>query len=126
MSLNYELGKIKDWETVTKITSEYNSPADGIKIGDKIMNPVTSALIFGCISVGIGEITEANVEEWYCRFEINERVMGRSIRYMDATKPDRVITYDEVKAHIGLRTNVFPKVKPAMFLDNLMRDVRPR
>lgn len=93
MSLNYDLSKIKDYETVCWIP-DLEHPSR-----DKMMNPVTEQIIFSCLSTGIGEITEANWEEWWVREWIWNKAHGYAMH----------LTPDNVKAHIGLTTNVFPK-----------------
>lgn len=90
MALTYNFEKIKDYkETVWLPSGE--------------MNPVTHALIFGTMSVGLGSITDKNVEEFAARFRIVEKLHGPFLR--DAGG-DRFITDEEFVAHIGLVCNV--------------------
>lgn len=100
MSLDYTLSNIENW-------SEVCLDDDGS------LRPVTEVLIFTTMSVGIGEITEANVTEWIARLAITEAIDGGSIIAPDG---QRSITEDEVIAHIGLSTNVFPALTRAQWL----------
>lgn len=90
MSLDYDLTMIKNREEVTTITLED---------GSKIMNPTTTNIIFGCLSTYIGDITEANYIEWMTRYHIWNMTHGHKDYF----------TLEDVKAHIGLHTNVWPK-----------------
>jgi len=64
------------------------------------------SLIFSCIPVGIGEITEANHEEWYSRYRQ---------WYIANGWDDPYLTLADVRNGIGLSTNVFPKETDAKF-----------
>lgn len=113
MSLDFDLRRIP--ESVRLVTATADDPMHGIKAGDSIMNPLTNALIWGCMVVGIGEITEANYREWWGRYHLAER----DGCFLYGPAPDhaaRFVTLDEVRSHIGLRTNVFPKVSASAWL----------
>jgi len=110
MSLNYELSKITNWKELCYRTAEQDVPMSGIKAGDRVMNPITQTIIFGCMGTGIGEITDANAEEWACRYILASKAGGYD--------PD--LTLADVRAHVGLTTNVFPKVSNAEFAKRLM------
>lgn len=120
MSLNFDVTKCNlgdDYKWLAKA----DDPTQGIKKGDELMHPVTNALIWGCMGIGIGKITAENYEEWYGRFELQERLFSRSLLKSDGTH--YVITLADVKAHIGLTTNVFPKRSDAEFLKQLRSTV---
>jgi hypothetical protein len=127
MSLDWSVAKVSNYELLCFVVAEEDRPMYGVKKGEKLLNPVTNALIWGCIATGMGTITEANCKEWYQRFELCERVNGRSLRRHneDGTVTDKVLSFDDVKAHIGLTTNVFPKESNTAFLAKLMRLVEP-
>lgn len=91
MSLDYNLTKIKDRDLSDEGWA------------------VTQAIIFSCLNTGIGEITEKNAAEFYARMAICERVMGPMLTSFDGGITPRYITPDEVRAHIGLHTNVAPE-----------------
>lgn len=125
MSLDCDLTKIKDYETLC-----WRQPEPGeIEANDhtmfgrmvtedgRIQNPVTHALIFGCMSIGIGEITEQNYEEWFIRY--------RSLSFLYPDHPDP-ITLEDVKAHIGLTTNVFPKRSKREFAEQIRTTLEDR
>lgn len=88
MSLNWNLEAIENRSEVCWIGE-----------GDSaVMNPVTHSLIFSTISVGIPEITEENAAEFYARLQLLD---------MWRWSNDPQMTYENVKAHIGLKTNAF-------------------
>ena len=100
MALNYYFDKIDDYENVVWIkTGEKNE--DGTD--EATMNPVTQALIFATLTVGLGEITDKNVAEFAARFRVIEKIDGA---YVHKKGEPHYITDEEFIAHIGLRTNV--------------------
>lgn len=93
MSLDWNLEDIKDWETVTK--------AD-----DGTMSPVTHALIMSTMGVGMGTITEANADEFAWRLDLYQHMYGALlVDVVDEEFVAHVVSPDEVRQHIGLRTN---------------------
>lgn len=64
--------------------------------------PVTEILIWSTISVGIGDITHENVNEWAWRYfmvaEIN--------RYANVGNTISVVSGQDIRNHIGLHVNV--------------------
>jgi len=104
MSLNFELEKIKNYKTLCWTGKE--------------MNPVTPALIWSTTSIGIGEITDKNHEEFFERLDMHQKVYGSILRTDSGPFP---ITIDMVRDHIGLKTNVFHKVTKKKFLSNLAK-----
>lgn len=81
---------------------------------DKLDSNHKESLIFSCMSVGIGEITEANVEEWYQRYLQTYRAYGWGETYL---------SLEDVRNGIGLTTNVFPKETRAAFGKKIARIV---
>jgi hypothetical protein len=71
------------------------------------VSPTTFCLIFAAMVVQLGEITEANVDEWFRRLSTLENTHGayRTRRDGDLNMP-HPYTLDEVRAHIGLCVNV--------------------
>lgn len=106
MSLNWDLTKIKDYKKVCWNGNE--------------MNPRTNTLIMMTMVIGIGEITEANAPEVFARLSFYETLrgamMGRTLKRGYKPAP---FTFEHVRAHIGLSTNVFPKISEAKFLSNV-------
>ena len=100
MALSWQVDGIKDYETVC-----WEGEKGSI---DRRMNPVTEALIFGTMSVGLGSITDKNVDEFAARFRIIEKIHGAQLY-----KPkegggieDWFVSDEDFIAHIGLVCNV--------------------
>ena len=126
MSLNFNLGNIPDWKKVTQ------KP-------DGSMSAITETLIFRSMSVDLGEVSKENVAEWMFRLKCVTRVFGPPLRKLvvvcdychqevgpdGCQKPncstskeavhdnviDREFTLEEVRAHVGLTTNVSDKTR---------------
>jgi len=98
MALTYDLSTIKDYKTVC-----FDEGEDGG------MKPATHSIIFATMAVGIGDLTEKNAPEFYARLHLYERMVGAFLVKMDDGKRvDVPFTPEDVRAHIGLRTNVGP------------------
>ena len=96
MSLNYELGKIKDFKDVCYEAEKKDGTAD--------MKPTCHTLIFLMMAIGINEITEANAQQVFNRISLLERnSKGGAFRKRD--RLDVYFTLDEVETYIGLYTN---------------------
>lgn len=94
MALHYWFEKIDNYKEVVWIGE-----------GDETrMNPVTEALIFGSISVGLSEISRSNIDEWVARFRIMEKLHGHFLIHGDGSP--WYVSNEEFLAHIGLRVNV--------------------
>lgn len=76
-----------------------------------IVAPVTQGIIFTCMAVGIGHITDENADEFFARSVIWDTLHGQ--------KP---FTIEEVRDHIGLRTNVFPNESRAQWVKRILTD----
>jgi hypothetical protein len=101
MSLNWNVEQVVNHEQVCFIeTDEKDSEGKPLRR----MNPVTDALIWATISIKLGEITEANADDFYARLAIMEKLSGPFL--VDGEGNSRYITPEEVKAHIGLYCNV--------------------
>ena len=118
MALHWNLGDIADYKAVCFIDAKVDQPMDGIKKGERVMSPVTNALIWATIPVGLGGITEQNYATFALRLRAIENAFGAFLQKpVDAEGNevttneavvkwvDRRITLAEVKAHIGLGTN---------------------
>lgn len=119
MSLNYDFTGIDGYETVCWITDDE---------GNKVVNPITDALVWATLSIGIGEITAANVNEWHSRLWAMDAVYGPSLYNVDddGNRTPRPITVAEIRAHVGLSTNVFPKVTAITFARKLAEHLYDR
>jgi hypothetical protein len=94
MALTWDVTGVENYEKVCLIEVE----ADGAGAGapgekEQRLNPVTNAIIWMTMGCGVGwGVTAENVEE----FEVDD----------DGTQTPRPVTGDEIRAHVGLRTNV--------------------
>lgn len=98
MSLDYQLGGIKDWETVCK------NPTTGKLKGS------TETLIWITIPTLMGEITEKNKDEFLLRCRMYENMRGAMRTYPDGRAV--FVSREEVEAHVGLRTNAHTESMP--------------
>ncbi|MEE8615533.1 MAG: hypothetical protein V3T11_10025 [Roseateles sp.] len=87
MALQWDVSKIKNHEKVTTV----------IKDGEEHWHPVTDKLVWGCMSAGMGEITEDNWKTFLARLTVVESLWGCKT----------LTTAAEVYAHIGLEVNVY-------------------
>lgn len=96
------------------LTWDVSKVADEHRLVDGEMSPVTHALIFLTMSVGIGEITEKTAPEFYARTVAVERVYGSMVTVVkeDGAFADRPITITDVLNHVGLKTNARFDVEP--------------
>jgi hypothetical protein len=94
MSLNYSLTDIKDHETLCWAELED---------GRVRMKPRTEEIIFSCMAVEIGKITEENYKEFYYRLKLWDTLSMFENR--------NTIPLEDIKAHVGLSTNVYPSGK---------------
>jgi hypothetical protein len=100
MALTWELSKIKDYKNVCWI--------DDKETGERRMNPVTEVLIWGTMSIGIGQFTDKNIDEVAARFRVMERIHGAFL-YKPAEgggKNDWYLSDEDFIKHIGLWCNV--------------------
>ncbi len=88
MSLDYRFGEIENFKKVCFQKGK--------------MNPLSHALVFATIAIGINEITKRNWIKFYARLHFWERVNGPYL--LKKGKPF-LISAEEVKRHIGLSTN---------------------
>lgn len=122
MSLNWDLSAIKDRDDFVWVEAKEDDPSRGIKAGEKRMSPVTNALIWATLSVGWGEITEKNHVDWFHRLRLVELITGPTLNRAANGRviSGHSITLEDVRRHIGLRTNVFPKKTDAEFYKQLV------
>jgi hypothetical protein len=100
MALNFSFDKIANYQTTCWI-------GEG---DERRMNPVTEALIFGTMSVGLGAITDKNVDEFAARFRIIEKIHGAMLYKPDPDNEGQIVDWylsdEDFIAHIGLSCNV--------------------
>ena len=114
MSLNFDL-KVIPLETRTVIADRDAGPMEGDwKAGDRIMNPITNGLIWACLAVGLRGIDEKNVDEFCFRMAFYQRFNGAWFRFNGPDGiEDKPITSEDIRAHMGLTTNVSPEKRAA-------------
>jgi hypothetical protein len=100
MSLDFNLTKIKNYKSVCWRGEN--------------MNPVTEALIWSTMAVGIGVISDKTLDKFSQRLRVWERVHGP---FLHGRGP---ITRAEVEDHLGLSTNVFPQESDSRFMKKLL------
>jgi hypothetical protein len=117
MSLNWNLGKIKNHGELCWLPAK-----EGQADGDREMNPKTNDLIWATMAVNLGEITEENAAEFHRRLDLWSAALGI---------PKYEISLEDVRAHVGLKTNVGDKTLRAWMArvagivkDELARDKR--
>lgn len=106
MSLNWNLSKIKDCGTVCM--HEQN--------GERELRPITSNLIWLTMAVGMGTITDKNIDEWQFRLAVLSRIDDQPEMY-------GALTREVLEAHKGLETNVFPATTRAKFMSGIAKQI---
>jgi len=111
VSLNWTLDQIADWETVCYMEAPCDIPSQFVAKGDRMLNPLTNALIWATMGVGLPGITRENAAEFWARLRFIERLDGAHLirAEVDGKRPEgyaAFITPEEVVAHIGLTANV--------------------
>ena len=87
------------------------------------LSVTTHCLIFASMSVAMGSITDKNAKEFFTRLSMLETAFGAFRR--DEEGKATPFTFNEVKAHIGLRTNVSEEANAAFskrLASNMRRD----
>jgi hypothetical protein len=114
MSLNWSIDKIHDYKELCwrpALDDQGNPILDEDGDPQVRLEPITDCLIWGTMCVEIGKITEQNADEFHRRLEEADEVgIAPSINFFnEATQKwdRRIPTLEEVKAHIGLSTNVY-------------------
>lgn len=125
MSLNFRLASIRDYATVCHDRRTFDTPEEAsglVRAEASYMGPnwavdrddptgrtairmsvTTNMLIWASMLVGLPTITEANAEKWHKRLATVEAHNGA---YRSRDGEDVFFTLDEVRAHVGLSTNV--------------------
>jgi hypothetical protein len=96
MSLDFDYRKIRDFDNLT----------DNERV-------TRDALTWATMAVGIGDITEDNVGEFYARVSLWEKLFGT---YRHGNGEPLYLTREDVARFVGLHTNVFPKEPQAKWL----------
>jgi hypothetical protein len=96
MALNWNIENCNDWEQL--ITDDNWQ--------------VTNALIWLTMGVDLGEINESNVNDFYARIKVWERVCGHLLNGSSMENPVSApyyITFEDVFRRVGLSANVSDK-----------------
>lgn len=129
MSLDWNLSKIKNWQTLCFEPAKHDDPTRGITKGDRRLNPVTDALIFACPIIDLGGITEKNKDEFWGRISLFEKLNGTILNGWDERSKKQVpypLKYEDIEAHVGLSCNVIDKTRSQWqkrLVDNWMAKV---
>ena len=119
MSLDWGVGDIKDWR-------EYCWEGEE---GERQLNPVTNALIWETMVIGMNRITDKNWEEFAERVHISQQVYGALLRceagLIDDEGDELFVLPCDVKRHIGLHTNASPLTK-AKFKTNMFKHLESK
>jgi len=104
MALHANYQKIDNWEAL------YEDAPGGKKLG-----VVWETLVLFSMPVGLGQITEGNVDEWWFRLKVLEKLHGPAFTSGTGEKFD--FGYSDVRRMIGLTTNV-SNISRAKFMAN--------
>ena len=125
MSLNWDLSGIAAVDVTCWEAAEMDEPARGRRRGEKYLTPVTEALIFATMAVGLGKIEAKNIGEWRARFAVMAK-LGVFMLSGGEGKPERWNpSHEDIRKHVGLRTNATTETRAAWgkrVMEGLFRD----
>ena len=103
MSLDYDLTRIAN--------RAENFPPDE----DGKMSDTLHVLIWNTLSIGLGEITERNVDEVWYRTDAWQRLVGSGWNMIDSegNSSEFRLTREDIVNAVGLHTNVSPMTRAA-------------
>ena len=105
MALTTDYRKIKNFKT--RCYKKY--------AGQFYTHPITQCLALSTVYIGLNEITDKNIGEFWRRIDAWQRGFGPMCDVADGrTKSGwrtRMLTYQDIRNHIGLETNAAPKTK---------------
>ena len=105
MPLNWDLSDIKNYKNLYRKLTEGEQGYSTEEIR-KILKQSPKQMIYYTMTIGIGEITDKNWEQFYNRVKIWELIIGVSFYKKRSNKLVPIYTTQEdVKRMIGLRTN---------------------
>lgn len=107
MSLDFDLRKIKNHKEVCWIPVEEAGDTPRIFLDiveldngeERFLNPKTRSIIWRCMPVGIGIISERTIPEWW----------ARNVVWLALNNLDHDFSLQDLREHTGLSTNVFPE-----------------
>ena len=107
MSLTVNIARIANHDTVC-----YEGEGEA-----RQWKAITSFIAFTSIAVDLGEITDANADEFYCRAALIHALYGNARTASD-------LTIDDIRTHIGMTTNVV-SLSRAKWLSKVSKHVVP-
>ena len=109
MALNWDLGDIENFKSVCRND-------------DESLREETELLIFYTMHLGIGLITESNVDKFILRFRMYEVLYGMAKwRNVDGQRVN-IISDTLIRKHIGLHTNA-SSISDAQFNKNMLKQL---
>jgi hypothetical protein len=110
MALTWSLQNVKDHDNFCwiDVPDDYQSGFfDSVYVTDdgkkRRLDYVTTTLIWSTMIIGVSEITKKNVDHFYSRLRLWEKVSGAFL--IDKEGKPCLIEYEDVEKHIGLSTN---------------------
>jgi hypothetical protein len=104
MGLHWSVEDVADFEEVCLMTAPADDRMRGVAKGDRVLRPLTHALVMMGMGVGLGGITAKNWREWYARLSFLDRLNGPLLTGDDGGP--RRFTPEDVFTHVGLTVNV--------------------
>ena len=131
MSLDFDVTKVKDsWKRTTlyrdnegnqyeeadchedeKGKSYWVADGDDFKEVTPIWHPITEAIVWRAMAVGMSSVNEDNIAEFYARSRMLDRMSDSLPLVIKGEKT--MITVQMLKDHIGLTTNVSNETRAA-------------
>lgn len=140
MSLIYDIGAIPRDQRVIEVVPEMEVPAYMSYVREEdgkryMMDPVLETIIFGTMSVGLGQLTEENMIDFMTRWIWVSRVSGISLptpgRWTGEVWNQEPICLADLKKFVGIKTNVtdepvtkWMKRIGTMYFQEIHRDLR--
>ena len=117
MALTCDYRKIKGFKTrcYKKIGGKYHT------------HPITQALVFATVYIGMSEISEKTILEFWRRIDAWQRAFGPMVEMPDRRTKygwrTQMLTYEDICNHMGLETNAANQTK-AFFNKKLTETLR--
>tara|TARA_B110000238_G_scaffold199676_2_gene247343 strand:+ start:308 stop:688 length:381 start_codon:yes stop_codon:yes gene_type:complete len=109
MSLNWDLGGIENFKSVCRNE-------------DESLREETELLIFYTMNLGMGLITQNNVDKFILRFRMYEVLYGMAKWWNVNGQRVNVISDTLIRKHIGLRTNA-SSISDVQFNKNMLKQL---
>tara|TARA_B110000240_G_scaffold173141_1_gene198699 strand:- start:836 stop:1216 length:381 start_codon:yes stop_codon:yes gene_type:complete len=109
MALNWDLGDIENFKSVCRNE-------------DESLREETELLIFYTMNLGMGLITQNNVDKFILRFRMYEVLYGMAKWWNVNGQRVNVISDTLIRKHIGLRTNA-SSISDVQFNKNMLKQL---